>query len=40
MMLVFELYLAKQAVAGLPTRESVVAWGYSSVLSKGEVSVK
>ena len=27
-----------QAVAELPTRESVVAWGFASVLQKGEVS--
>ncbi|KAG1676617.1 hypothetical protein FOA52_008746 [Chlamydomonas sp. UWO 241] len=37
MMLVFELYNAKPAIAGLPAPESIVAWGYSSLLAKGEL---
>eukprot|EP00955_Chlamydomonas_euryale_P089563 364478-Chlamydomonas_euryale.AAC.12 len=37
MMLVFELYNAKPTVAGLPTREAMVAWAYTSLLHKGEV---
>lgn len=37
MMLVFELYLAKHTVAGLPTRENLVAWAYTSILTRGEV---
>lgn len=38
MMLVFEVYLAKVNVAGLPTHEALIAWGYTSLVTpQGEV---
>jgi len=36
-LLVFELLLAKPGVAGLPTREVRVAWGFAPVMIKGKV---
>ncbi len=37
MMLVFELYLAKRAVAGMPSREDLSAWTYCQALALGQV---
>lgn len=36
-LLVFELRLAKPGVAGLPTREALVAWTFAPVLARGQV---
>jgi hypothetical protein len=38
-LLVFHLHLAKPGVAGLPTREALVAWGFAPVLFKGQVGL-
>ncbi len=39
MMLVFEVYVAKQPLAGMPSREDLCAWSYVNALMYGEVSV-
>lgn len=36
-LVVFELYLAKAGVAGMPSKELLVAWAYSSALARGQV---
>jgi hypothetical protein len=38
LMLVFELYCAKPSVAGLPTKELLVAWAATPLLQGGQVS--
>ena len=36
-LLVFELYVGKQAVAGMPVKEAIVAWAHASVVKHGQV---
>lgn len=36
-MVVFEVHMAKPGIAGLPTKEGLVAWGFAPVLHNGQV---
>ncbi len=38
-MLVFELWMAKPGIAGMPTRERLVAWAQAPMLQQGKVLV-
>ncbi len=37
-LLVFQLLMSKPGVAGLPTREALVAWGFAPVLTRGRLA--